>query len=154
MKYLSRLLKLPIEYYVVFILFLIVIGMSIYGNGAGYRAFAPRSKHLNLYNYENFQNQFQLPVHGAANVSKTEASVMQDTKGPLGIFEAQGLKAAPLDAPSLNDPVSKLKGSPECVGQSSGYSNSLGGLCLSDEVKKQFSSRGGNSSSGEMQIGM
>ena len=154
MKYLSRLLKLPIEYYVVFILFIIVIGMSIYGNGVGYIAFAPRSKNLTPSAYENFQNQFQLPVHGAANVSKTEVSVLQDTKVPLGVFEAQGLKAAPLDAPPLVDPVSKLRGSPECVGNSSGYSNSLGGLCLSDEVKKQFASRGGNSSSGEMQIGM
>lgn len=152
MKYLSRLSKLPMEYYFVFFLFLIVIGMSIYGNGAGYHAFG-EARSLSMYNYENFETNVSQHAHSAANVSGQEGPALQSTKGVLGMFEVEGLKAAPVDAPSLVDPVSRLKGSPECVGQSNGYSNSMGGLCLTDDVRQQFMTRGGNQATGEAQIG-
>lgn len=152
MKYLSRLFKLPIEYYVVFFLFLVIIGMSVNGNNGSYKGVGGAST-LNMYDYENFQNQFAGSVHSAANVCGEEKNALKDTKGVLGIFEAEGLKAAPVESASLSDPVSKLKGSPECVGQSYGHSNSLGGLCFTEEVKKQFLTRGGNQASGQSQIG-
>jgi hypothetical protein len=83
---------------------------------------------LNPYPYEGFQSELQ--------ENKNSSTV-----GGLGTFEAEGLKAAPLDVPSIHDPVSKLKGSPECK---SIYTNSSGGLCLTDEVKRAFDTRGGN----------
>lgn len=152
MKYLSRLFKLPIEYYVVFFLFLVVIGMSISGNSGNYKGIGGAPT-LNMYDYENFQNQFSQPAHSAANVSGKESPALEDTKGVLGVFEAEGLKAAPVESPSLSDPVSKLKGSPECVGQSFGYSNSLGGLCFTEDVRHQFLTRGGNQAGCQSQIG-
>ena len=51
MKSMSNLLNLPLEYYVVIFLFVVVILMSIYGNDADYNAFESRSS-LNLYKYE------------------------------------------------------------------------------------------------------
>ena len=142
MKAASNLLKLPFEYYVVIFLFVVVILMSIYGNGADYAPFRINTS-LSPYPYEGFKSEFPQKVHNAANSSGQEAPVLQGNKGVLGIFEAQGLKAAPIESPSLHDPVSKLKGSADCVGHSP-YSNSLGGLCITEEAKKTFASRGGN----------
>lgn len=154
MKGFSRLLKLPIEYYAVFFLFIVVIAMSIYKNGLGYTAFSSPNSTLNMYSYENFEtNSFSEPTHSAASVSGSHGSVLQDTNGVLGVFEADGLKASPINALPLSDPVSMLKGSPSCVGSSNGYSNSMGGLCLSPEVKTQFQTRGGNQSGSSHQIG-
>ena len=144
MKGLSRLLKLPIEYYAVFILFLVVIAISIYKNGLGYTAFSSPTSTLNMYSYENFENAFSESTHSAASVNGSQSSVLQDTNGVLGVFEADGLKASPINAMPLSDPVSGLKGSASCVGLSNGYSNSKGGLCLSPDVKLQFQTRGGN----------
>ena len=139
---LSKLLKLPIEYYVVIFLFIVVISMSIFGDGVDYSPHQTQGS-LNGYNYEGFQSEFPQKVHNAASQSGSEAPALQGNKGVLGIFEAEGLKAAPIDAPSLHDPVSQLSGSAECVGQTP-YSNSMGGLCLTSETKQAFSSRGGN----------
>ena len=146
MKYLNRLTKLPIEYYAVGFLFLVVIFMSVFG-GSAITNFG-EAKTLNMYPYENFETNYPDPVHSAANVSGTEKPVLEGNKGVLGIFEADGLKASPVDAPPLFDPVSKLKGSPECtgVGKTNGYSNSLGGLCFTDDVNKLFHARGLNTS--------
>lgn len=151
MKGLSKLLKLPMEYYIVFILFIVVLMMSVYGGGeyTGYSS----TKSLDMYKYENFQNQFSQQAHSAAAVDGREPELSHDTKGVLGIFEAEGLKASPIDASPLVDPVSSLNGSPGCIGASNGYSNSLGGLCLTEDVKRQFQTRGGNQATGPAQIG-
>ena len=142
MKSASKLLNLPFEYYVVIFLFIVVILMSVYGNGADYAPFNMNTS-LSPYPYEGFKSEFPQKVHNASSISGQEAPVLQGDKGVLGIFEADGLKAAPVDAPSLHDPISKLKGSTDCVGQSP-YSNSLGGLCITEEAKKTFCTRGGN----------
>lgn len=139
---LSKLLKLPFEYYVVIFLFIVVISMSIFSDGVDYSPHQTQGS-LNGYKYEGFQSEFPQKVHNAANQSGSEVPALQGNKGVLGVFEAEGLKAAPIDAPSLHDPVSQLSGSAECVGQSP-YSNSKGGLCLTPETKQAFSSRGGN----------
>ena len=143
MKYLNKLTKLPVEYYVVIFLFLVLIFMCIYGNSNGLPGFS-NAKTLNMYAYENFQSSFSQPVHSAANVNGNEKPVLEETKGVLGVFEADGLKAAPIDAPPIFDPVSKLKGSPDCTGTgvANGYSNSMGALCFTDEVNGYFQSRG------------
>ena len=146
-------MKLPMEYYAVFFLFMVVIFMSIYKNGAGYMAFSQSNSKLNMYSYENFENGFSESSHSAASVNGMQGSVLQDTNGVLGVFEADGLKASPINALPLSDPVSQLKGSASCVGTSNGYSNSMGGLCLSPDVRTQFQTRGGNQSGSNYQIG-
>jgi hypothetical protein len=144
MKLLKKLSKLPTEYYIVIFLFLVVIFMCTSNRPVGLPYIgAPKS--LNMYNYENFEGQqISQPVHSAANVSGKESSILEETKGVLGVFEVEGLKASPVDAPPLFDPVSKLKGSPDCTGKdkTNGYSNSLGGLCFTEEVNALFRARG------------
>jgi len=129
MKPLSKLFKLPIEYYVVIALIFIVIFMSIY-TAKSYQPYEINSS-LNPYPYEGFQNE-QVYDSNTMNVN-----------GGLGTFETEVLKASPIDVPSIHDPVSKLQGKHECVGQSI-YTNSSGGLCLTDDVRRAFETRGGN----------
>ena len=148
---LSRFFKLPVEYYIVFILFVIVIFISNYGIGSlGMGSVSPKpSNHI----FENFQSAYTESAHSAASITGKEKSVLEDTNGVLGLFEADGMKASPIQVLPISDPISGLPGSPSCVGISNGYSNSLGGLCLTPEVKKQFATRGGNMSTGNFQIG-
>jgi len=135
--------KLPFLFYVVLFLFFCVIFMSSYA-GIKYSPYKKETLFSREYPYEAFGNQFPEVSHNAASV-ENEESVETDTKGVLGIFEADGLKASALNTTDQSiDMVSKLKGSPECVGSSMGYSNSKGGLCWTPELKNQFSSRGGN----------
>jgi len=127
--------------------------MAIYKSGLGYIPYSSSNSMLNMYSYENFENAFSESTHSAASVNGTPSSVLQDTNGVLGVFEAEGLKASPIDASQLSDPVGMLQGSPTCVGSSGGYSNSMGGLCLTPNVIKQFHTRGGNQSGISSQIG-
>jgi hypothetical protein len=131
MKPLSKLFKLPIEYYVVIVLLFIVISMSIY-SAKSYQPYEINTS-LNGYPYEGFQNEQEYNSN----------SNTMNVKGGLGTFEAEAIKASPIDAPSIHDPVSKLQGKHECVGQSI-YTNSSGGLCLTDDVRRAFETRGGN----------
>lgn len=141
MSMMSKFMKMPVEYYLVIFLFLVVIFMSTSTAGEPLPFHFDTS--LTPYSYEGFRSDFPEKVHAAANVNGQESSAVLGNKGVLGIFEAEGLKAAPVEAPGLYDPVSKLSGAPECVGQSV-YSNSKGGLCLTDDIRNAFNSRGGN----------
>ena len=51
------------------------------------------------------------------------------------------------------DQFSSAVGSPECVGKSSGLSNSTGPLCLSEDQKRLLQTRGGNATGMDSQIG-
>lgn len=146
----KSLSKIPIEYFVVFFLFLFLIMLS-----ANETSFIPFSKckTLKMNNLEPFSVMNSSLPTMAASTKQSEESANTDTKGVLGIFEAEGLKASPIDAKPINDPVYSLKGSPNCTGMSFGYSNSLGGLCFTDDVKNKFLSRGGNQSGSSSQIG-
>lgn len=68
------------------------------------------------------------------------------------VFGFDGLFCTPKDGPEAVDQIGSAKGSAECVGKSSGLTNSMGGLCLDDNQKRLLSTRGGNMSTGEEQI--
>lgn len=55
--------------------------------------------------------------------------------------------------PQTIDVFSIAVGSPTCVNKSSGLSNSMGSLCLTDDMKAMLQTRGGNSTGGDSQIG-
>lgn len=142
MKLLSRLSKISVEYYLVIFLLIVVVMManSSVGEPAPYQVFSS----LTQTPFEGFKSSFPEKVHSAAHVRGNEVDALQGNKGVLGIFEAEGLKAAPTNAPGLHDPLSKLTASPDCLGQSV-YTTSKGGICITDEMRKTFNTRGGNS---------
>jgi hypothetical protein len=56
----------------------------------------------------------------------------------------ESLMPAPYAESKVLDRFSHVSAGPQCVGQSSGLVNSLGGLCLSEEDRKMLTTRGGN----------
>jgi hypothetical protein len=67
--------------------------------------------------------------------------------------EGFALQPAPFADNQLIDRYSQTPASAECVGQSSGYSKSTGGLCMSEEDKRLLSTRGGNATGSDSAIG-
>jgi len=155
---LSKLLKLPIEYYIIFLLFVVVIFMSIYGGSLDVKPYG-NANSLHMYNYEGFHANNSMTDSSVANTAANanangaENLALNSSTTPMQRFELDGLKAAPLDMEPMYNPVSKLNGSHSCFGSSMGLSNDKGALCIDDELKKQFSTRGGNQSGRDMQIG-
>ena len=125
------------DFSVVVFLFILILFIS-----AGQNSVKPMKSFTSLPYREAF-NAFPNRVHGAASLQK-EKQASQSTKGVLGIFEEDGLKASSLQSRHINDPVSNLPGKPQCVGSSNGLHNSTGSLCLTPEVMQQFRTRGGN----------
>jgi len=117
-----------IEFYVVIFLFLVVIFISVFGNPAKISPYHTMHTSLSPYPYEPFAN-------------KEEDDDEDDD-------EKEGMKGMEITSSSpIYDPVSNLEGKSSCVGNSP-YSNSLGGLCMSSEVKLAIATRGNNSSTG------
>jgi hypothetical protein len=135
--------KMPTGFYFIVLLFVVVLLMS-----AGKQGFQPyeKSNMWSSFRREGFQSGFPLHAHSAASVSGSEKPALESSKGVLGVFEEDGLKASSLEVKPINDPMSKLRGGQDCVGKSN-YSNSLGGLCITDNIKDQLVTRGGNQSS-------
>ena len=134
--------KMPTGFYFIVLLFVTVLLMS-----AGKQGFQPYEKGniWSSFRREGFQSGYPSYAHGAASVSGSEKPAVESSKGVLGVFEEDGLKASALEVKAINDPMSKLRGGQDCVGKSN-YSNSLGGLCITDDIKEQLVTRGGNQS--------
>jgi hypothetical protein len=60
------------------------------------------------------------------------------------IFGFEGIFCTPVTESAKIDTIGASKGSLECVGKSSGLSNSMGGLCLDQNQIKLLGTRGGN----------
>ena len=67
--------------------------------------------------------------------------------------EGFALQPAPFAESKPLDRYSQTPSGPQCIGQGSGYSNSLGPLCMSEEDKLMLSTRGGNASGKSAMIG-
>jgi len=67
--------------------------------------------------------------------------------------EGFALQPAPFGDSKVLDRYSSTPSGPQCFGRSSGYSNSLGPLCLSQEDERLLSTRGGNISGTDSTIG-
>ena len=64
------------------------------------------------------------------------------------MFGFDGLFCSAKDGPDAVYKIGSAKGSRECVGKSSGLTNSMGGLCLDENQINLLSTRGGNMSTG------
>tara|TARA_Y100000022_G_C13205243_1_gene354713 strand:- start:496 stop:975 length:480 start_codon:yes stop_codon:yes gene_type:complete len=69
------------------------------------------------------------------------------------VFGFHGLYCDPSKDDAVIDVIGKTKGTPDCVGRSSGLSKSTGGLCLNENQINLLKTRGGNMSTGEEIIG-
>jgi len=106
----------------------------------------------------------QFPYEGFSNYSNVDGSSNADAgvnKFLLGntvsdctkIYGFNGLFCKPYTADNSIDKFSQVSGNTSCLGKSSGLSNSMGGLCLDDNLNKMLQTRGGNQTGAPMQIG-
>lgn len=70
------------------------------------------------------------------------------------LVEGFALQPAPFAESQVLDRYSSTPSGPQCFGKSSGYSNSLGPLCLSQEDARLLSTRGGNITGNDSTIGL
>ena len=109
-----------------------------------------------------FKKEF--PYEGFSNYSNTNNSPNTDSGINNLLMDAapaecskvhgfNGLFCKPFAADKSLDVFSSVKSDVSCVGKSSGLSNSMGGLCLDDNLSKLLKTRGGNQSGADMQIG-
>jgi hypothetical protein len=110
----------------------------------------------------------QFPYEGFSNYSNTNDKpntdsaindyLMQGTPAGAGaecskVYGFDGLFCKPYVADSTIDKFSEIKGDASCLGKSSGLSNSMGGLCLDDNMQNMLKTRGGNQTGAAMEIG-
>ncbi len=68
------------------------------------------------------------------------------------VFGFDGLYCEPKENPHMVDKIGTAKGSAKCVGKSYGLTDSMGGLCLNENQAKLLTTRGGNASTGDIEI--
>jgi len=123
----------------------------------------------NMYNYEGMSNlpppltteQFDALKNemnnsgsntGSNTGSSTGATDGSSKKDPK-MVEGFALQPAPFGSSEVLDRYGSTPSGPQCFGRSSGYSKSLGPLCLSQEDARLLSTRGGNISGNDSTIG-
>jgi hypothetical protein len=102
----------------------------------------------NMFPYEGFteyttvQNNNSIDSYTQYDISPTKDNKYMATNGLL---------SSPDAATNPVDIYSQSAGEPSC--KSYGYSNSRGFLCMNDDQVRLLTTRGGNASGGDMQIG-
>lgn len=77
--------------------------------------------------------------------SSYSAYLINDTdKDCKKVYGFGGVYCSPSGEPKKLDAFGEVKGDLSCLGENSGLTNSMGGLCLDEEHKQLLSTRGGN----------
>jgi len=156
--------NLSTEFVVVVFLFVSIMIVSTYGS-VKVRPFQQVSSKLSMYPYrDGYENKSDSetvseppeemleylkkpsPTYNKIPASKPKSEGFETISTKL-VWGNYGTQEKPLDI------MSQLPSSPDCATGSSGLSNSRGYLCPSNEVKRLYGSRGGNSSGQPYQIG-
>lgn len=168
--------KISPEFIFVVIIFLLIVFVSTYGS-IHYIPYTEVSTKLNGYPYsENYDNmdsnenssKNKIPSENTMDVdssispfesvlnSKLNSSPVTNTPSSMPKEQMEGmttLQGSTYGSNKQIDVISSLPSSAECVGISSGLSNSTGGICISPQVKQLIQTRGLNSTRQASQIG-
>ena len=82
-----------------------------------------------------------------ASSSDTETETKTESFATLLSYSSKYGSETPID------PISQLSSSTNCIGKSSGLSNSNGGICITPEINHLLKTRGNNSTGQPSQIG-
>lgn len=109
------------------VVFILVILLSTTFSCSNY---IPYNTDVNMSSFESFSN-----VVNSDNLEHEKST---------SIFGFDGLFNVPTNVNNEIDTISVSKGSTDCLGNSCGLTNSLGGLCLTPAQQNSIKSRGGN----------
>jgi hypothetical protein len=105
------------------------------------------------YNPRNKLNYSSIDKNQNTDSDVNNYSIIEENTDNERHYGFNGLFSKPGVVDSNIDIFSNAKGSPSCFGNSSGLSNSMGSLCLDNNLTTLLRTRGGNQTSGDMQIG-
>lgn len=109
------------------------------------------------YPYEGFEQQHESSDYLVNATNKgdgyTDYLINQSNEKCKKIYGFDGLYCSPSGQDEKIDVFSDVTGSVDCVGKSSGLTNSRGGLCLDAKHMALLKTRGGNQTGAEFQIG-
>ena len=152
--------------YIAIIVILVVIVIMTCSAGSAVLPYSQDTLFSKQFNYEGME-----PLTGSDFSVAAEKPVEADAKKPEGddkkpvvqswsewllgkpspkkedakkVEGFESLMPAPYAESKVLDRFSHVSAGPQCVGQSSGLVNSLGGLCLSKEDRQMLTTRGGN----------
>ncbi len=138
-----------------------VIASMLFGSTTIVQPYSEDTLFARQYAYEGFSDYGNVSGTGNAD-SMFNSNLMQSASASTGasasmdctkVYGFDGLFCKPFVADNSIDRFSAVSGSKECVGKSSGLSNSKGGLCLDDNLATMLRTRGGNQTGSAMEIG-
>ena len=139
------------------IVFLVVMFLSLWFSVTPYVPYSPDTLFSQQYPYEGFS---QLAYTTTSNNSPLDDTYLLRSITPqpvdckkVGGFSECGVFCNPSSPEQQVDIYSCTDSNKECIGNSSGLSNSKGALCLNANHIKLLQTRGGNASCGDNQIG-
>ena len=111
-----------------------------------------------MYTYEGFDlipstNEYNMNSNGKDDANKSVLLKNADNAECKKVFGLDGLFCSPNAKSEKVDIFSDVKGDSTCYGNSSGLSNSKGGLCLDANQLNLLRTRGGNQSGAQAEIG-
>ena len=128
-------MKIKTSHFVLTIILVVLILLTFFNSCVSFKPYYASSS-INYAAVENFQE------------------IANDPKSQIKKEGFAGLEGTSYGADTPIDKFSGTKGSAECVGKSSGLTNSKGGLCLTDSQQSLLRTRGGNATGGDSQIGV
>ena len=150
-------MKLNFFNILVIVLFVLIITFTTVASCSNYSPYHADTIFEKHGKFEGFKSNDQMLHYSDKN---TNAAVDTNTQFAIDgqgeckkIFGFDGLFCGPKQGPQPVDTIGAAKGSIECIGKSSGLTNSMGGLCLDENQQKMLSTRGGNMSTGPAEIG-
>ena len=139
---------------ILFVLLIVTVTTASCANFKPHSADTVFEKHSK---FEVFANNGQLLDYSNKDSNKMVDTNKQYLIKPEAeckkIFGFDGLYCSPKEESVKIDTIGTSEGNAKCVGKSSGLSNSMGGLCLSDNQKKLLATRGGNMTAESDDIG-
>ena len=131
--------------------------MSLFCSCAGVVPYSSNSVFTNQYPYEGFSGMSTAYTNN--DPKQSDSGITKFLINDPNSFDCKkvhgfdGLFCKPNVADKKIDKFSDAKGDPKTFGQSSGLSNSQGGLILGSELTNLLQTRGGNQTSGPDQYG-
>jgi len=145
-------MKSETVYLLIAIVFICIIGFSLI-TVVPVKPYRKNSFFTKEYPYEGFHSMNYASIDGKPLDSHASYAINNSTGECRKVYGFDGLFCQPDAIDDNIDIYSQSQGNQTCIGSSSGLTNSKGGLCLDANQKAMLTTRGGNASGRDYEIG-
>jgi hypothetical protein len=150
-------MKFDPQYVIVATIILLVIIFMIYSATKSFTPYDPETIFIGHSPFEGFSQKNHSQDYVSTKTGKgdmyTSFLMKPSTESCKKVYGFDGLFCSPTVPDAHLDVFSEASGSIDCVGKSSGLTNSRGGLCLDKKQTEMLLTRGGNQTGMQSQIG-